>query len=334
MSEINHKYTLDKGWPAIFKTLEISAQDVLRYAQLPPDLLLRKTPAVTAQEYYRFWDGLAHASKNEPAFALRLAKTISAHTIAPAIIAFLSSNNLNIALKRMARYKPVVAPVRMSMELTDRRTVLTFTGLPPQEALPALFIAFELAFWVELARMATGEHIVPETVQSSMALAELQACETFMGTHIRRDEVNGLAFSAEDARRPFLTVNHAMWKMLEPAFDKRMDDLAQEASFRERVRACLLEILAGGDYSMTYVASILAISGRTLQRRLKEEGTSFQEVLDNLRADLARHYLSTTDYTSTEISFLLGYEEPNSFFRAFRTWTGQTPELVRQTTFS
>src|SRR5512145_2940466 len=107
----SQKYNLEKGWRASLKDLNISAQDVLRYAQLPLDLLLRKTPTVTADEYFRFWDGLAHVSQNEPAFALRVAQTINAETIDPAVIAFLSSSDLNIALKRVAHYKPIVAPV-------------------------------------------------------------------------------------------------------------------------------------------------------------------------------------------------------------------------------
>ena len=323
------KYNLEKGWPALLKNLDISVQDVLKHAQLPLDLLLRKTPAVTADEYYRFWDGLAHASQNEPALALQLAKTISANTAAPAIIAFLSSNNLNIALKRIAHYKPIVAPVRMYTEQNDRQTILTFAGLPQNGSLPTLFVAFELVFWVELARIATRAQVIPETVHVSIDLPELDAYETFFQTRIRRDEVNRVTFFAEDAQKPFLTVNHAMWAILEPVFDKRMEDLTQEASFRDRVRACLLEMLASGHYSMAYTASKLAISNRTLQRRLREEGTTFQKILDELREELARHYLSATDYTSAEISFLMGYEEPNSFFRAFRAWTGQTPEIVR-----
>lgn len=325
----SQKFNLEKGWSALLKNLNISVQDVLRHAQLPLDLLLRKTPAVTADEYYRFWEGLAHASKHEPALALPLAQTISANATAPAIIAFLSSSNLNIALKRTAHYKPIVAPVCMDVKQNDRQTILTFTGLPQNGSLPPLFVAFELVFWVQLARMATLEQVNPETVHVSIDLPELAAYEAFLATRIRRDEVNRLTFSAVDARKPFLTVNHAMWSILEPAFDQSMEDLTQEASFRDRVRACLLEMLASGHYSVTYVASKLAMSNRTLQRRLREEGTTFQQVLDELREELARHYLATTDYTSAEISFLLGYEEPNSFFRAFHAWTGQTPEIVR-----
>jgi AraC-like DNA-binding protein len=68
---------------------------------------------------------------------------------------------------------------------------------------------------------------------------------------------------------------------------------------------------------MADVAKRLAVSSRTLQRRLQAEDTSFKQELSALRAELANHYLVNTPYSSAEISFLLGYSEPSSFFRAF-----------------
>ena len=330
MKEIkNQKFSLEKGWPILLKDLNISVQDVLRYAQLPLDLLLRKTPAVTTEEYYRFWDGLAFASQKKSAIALRLIKNFDSKTTDPAIIAFLSSGNLNIALKRIAHYKPVVAPVQMNIEQNDQQTILTFAGFGPNRSLPSLFVAFELVFWVHLARIATREQINPTSVQVSIDLPELNEYEKFLQTRIKHNSVNRLIFSAADAQKPFLTANHAMWSILKSAFDKKMEDLNKDASVQDRVRACLIEMLASGHYSMSYIASKLAISSRTLQRRLREEETTFQKILNELREELAIHYLSSTQFSSAEISFLLGYEEPNSFFRAFRTWTGQTPEIVR-----
>jgi AraC-like DNA-binding protein len=141
--------------------------------------------------------------------------------------------------------------------------------------------------------------------------------------------LNGITFSAQDAARPFLTANDAMWSFFEPQLNQRMQDLTQNATYTERVRACLMEILASGQYSVDDVASRLAVSRRTLQRHLSNEGTTFQEILDGLREQLARHYLSKSDYSSAQVAFLLGYEDPNSFSRAFRSWTGQTPEGVR-----
>ena len=67
-----------------------------------------------------------------------------------------------------------------------------------------------------------------------------------------------------------------------------------------------------------------------LQRRLSDEETRYQQVLNHSRELLARHYLTNSDHTSAEISFLLGYDNPSSFSRAFHLWTGMTPEALRR----
>jgi len=72
------------------------------------------------------------------------------------------------------------------------------------------------------------------------------------------------------------------------------------------------------------------MSKRTLQRRLEAEGASFRALLNASRENLARHYLRNTTLSGGEIAFLLGFEDPNSFYRAFQGWTGQTPEGVRR----
>jgi AraC-like DNA-binding protein len=187
----------------------------------------------------------------------------------------------------------------------------------------------EIIFWVHIARLATRDHLIPSVVHLKHAPSDLGSYEAFFGVPITISQFDGLVFSTADAEKPFLTTNHAIWSILEPELNKRLQDLSHDSSFNDRVRACLVEMLASGHYAMADVASKLAMSNRTLHRRLKDEGTTFQAVLDGLREDLARHYLSTSDYSTAEIAFLLGYEESNSFYRAFRTWTGQTPEAVR-----
>lgn len=97
----------------------------------------------------------------------------------------------------------------------------------------------------------------------------------------------------------------------------------------ERVRSTLLETLPAGEVSMQVISRKLAVSARTLQRRLQDEGTSFQQTLDSLRESLAYHYLRNTTLSSAEISFLLGFDDSNSFARAFQSWTGKTPQRLR-----
>lgn len=101
-----------------------------------------------------------------------------------------------------------------------------------------------------------------------------------------------------------------------------------------RVRGCVAEMLASGVPDASEVARQLAMSERTLRRRLDEEGSGFRTIVDNTRAELARTYASDHRLTLGEIAFLLGYAEQSAFQRAFKRWTGQTPATWRATAAS
>mgnify|MGYP001804907975 CR=1 FL=1 len=95
------------------------------------------------------------------------------------------------------------------------------------------------------------------------------------------------------------------------------------------MRSVLPEMLPAGEASVQAAAARLRLSTRSLQRQLKAEGTRFQQLLDATREDLARQYLTATELNIEEISYLLAYRDPNSFYRAFHIWTGQTPMSIR-----
>jgi AraC-like DNA-binding protein len=95
-----------------------------------------------------------------------------------------------------------------------------------------------------------------------------------------------------------------------------------------------MEALPSGQGDVSNVASRLGMSSRSLQRKLGAVGTSFQTELQIIRTRLAEHYLRGTDHSSAEISFLLGYDDPNSFIRAFHSWTGTTPEAMRRASWN
>ena len=324
-----HKYILETGLQVLLKDMNLSAQDVLRHARLPLDLMSRKSPTLTAEESLRLWDGLAYVMRDDPLFPLHLVEAFTVEAFSPPIFACFCSSDLSVAAKRLSYYKPLVGPLRLDVKLDNQQMTIAIRGLSEKDRLPSSLILMELAFWVQIARRATREHIIPTAILVTFDLPLKEEYEAFFGIPVRQGKFNGVIFSAEDASKPFLTANDQMWEIFEPNLNMRMQDLNQGAHFRDKVRACLMEIIASGQYSMADVASRLAVSTRTLQRRLKDEGTSFQKELDSLREELARNYLSKSDYTSGQIAFLLGYDDPNSFFRAFRSWTGQTPEFVR-----
>jgi AraC-like DNA-binding protein len=103
-----------------------------------------------------------------------------------------------------------------------------------------------------------------------------------------------------------------------------------EASFAESVRTAIRSGLAAGEASEAGVAKRLATSVRTLQRRLRESETSYAALLEQVRRQLAADLVAAGHYSLTEVAFILGYSEPSSFHRAFKRWTGTTPEQFRR----
>jgi AraC-like DNA-binding protein len=100
--------------------------------------------------------------------------------------------------------------------------------------------------------------------------------------------------------------------------------------FSSALQAAIVSAMHRGDPSIGRVASRLALTPRTLQRRLDEEGLTFQQLVEQLRRDMAFQYLAGTQLSLSEISALLAYTDTTTFGRAFRRWTGRTPAGYRK----
>jgi AraC-like DNA-binding protein len=98
---------------------------------------------------------------------------------------------------------------------------------------------------------------------------------------------------------------------------------------RGRVERLLVPILHKGDVGMEKIAAKLALSPRTLLRRLTDEGVTFEKVLDELRHAMALDYLRERKTSVNETAYLLGFSDPSAFSRAFKRWTGTNPRTVK-----
>lgn len=323
-------YAVEPAWRAVLRDLDLDATQVLRRAGLPEDLFLRGPIRLDSPSYFALWSAL-EAEVDDPLFPLKLQEVLRSETFSPPIFAALCSPNFATAIRRCAHYKPLVAPIRLLVSENDDVVRLEIRWLDHAFERPDSMVTAELAFFVHLIRMATRQDIRPHAVVSDRPLAPHADCVTYFGVAPEVSNHVALTFSRADAYAPFLTSNEPMWAAFEPELRRRLADLEATATVSQRVQAVLHEALPSGQANMEAVARRLAMSKRTLQRRLTEEGTTFQRVLQQTREAVARHYLTNTSLAAAEISFLLGFEEPNSFYRAFRDWTGQTPETVRRT---
>ncbi len=113
--------------------------------------------------------------------------------------------------------------------------------------------------------------------------------------------------------------------MLVPSLEAVLAETTAKRSFADDVETTLRRLMAGNRPSVERVSRELAVSPRTLQRKLTELGTSYQTILDDVRRDASRRLLANTDLDAGEIAFLLGFEEQNSFSSAFHGWEGAPP---------
>ncbi|MGN6147351.1 MAG: AraC family transcriptional regulator [Rhizomicrobium sp.] len=111
--------------------------------------------------------------------------------------------------------------------------------------------------------------------------------------------------------------------------DQLLKELEASKTVRGKVESLLMPVLHKGDASMDAIADKMAMSRQTLFRRLKEENTTFEKVLDELRHKLALDYLGAKKVSVNEAAFLVGFSDPAAFSRAFKRWTGKSPRDVR-----
>ncbi|RMH18947.1 MAG: AraC family transcriptional regulator, partial [Gammaproteobacteria bacterium] len=299
------KFNIDSGWQVLLSDVGIDPADLLRRARLPEDLFHRKDAALEPDDFFRFWQAMEE-SFDDPTFPLKLVSAFSAETFDPAVFAAFCSPNLNTALQRLSRFKPLLAPMKLHVSV-DREQTGVEVEYPEGCTLPATFAATEMLFFVHLARTGTRKEVVPLAVETPVDLPAINMYSQAIGVIPVIGERVKVVFAANDASCPFVAANEKMWEHFEPMLRQRLADLDNSASFTERVRAVLLELLPSGQSSIQAVANRLLISSRTLQRRLNKEGTNYQTVLNQVREQLARHYLTQTEMNGAQISYLLGY---------------------------
>ena len=326
---MSREFVVYRGVTILFKDLGLEPEDILRTAELPRDLFSKERITLSTAQYFRLWEALQSLS-GRPTFPLEVGLALSVESFDPAVFAALCSPNLAVALQRLQTYKRLICPMRLHFDTEPRGARLAPEWLDRSVEPPQPLVMLELIFFVQLARLATRHQVVPEEVVYPFPVSPERDYAEYFGVLPKRGDRPSLVFSQSDLERPFLTADENMWNFFEPELRRRLAVLDQKVNTEGRVRASLLELLPSGRSSIEDVSEALGMSKRTLQRRLKSDGSTFQSALDKTREQLARHYLLQSPLSGAEISFLLGYDNPNSFFRAFRSWTGQTPEQVRK----
>lgn len=141
---------------------------------------------------------------------------------------------------------------------------------------------------------------------------------------------NAMRIDEAWVNRPLQRLPRYAFGVMSEHADGLMSALEGTKTVRGRVEAALMPILHNGEAGMAKVASQMGMSRQTLFRRLKAEGVTFEEVLDDLRQAMALDYLRARKASVSEVAYLVGFSDPAAFSRAFKRWTGASPSAARQ----
>jgi AraC-like DNA-binding protein len=311
--------------------LGVSSRAVIRAAGVAEPVDGSDRVLFTTEQLFAMWSAV-RAESPAPSLGLEIGTEQRVERYDPVAMAGLYARSLGDALERLARYKRLTCPEEITVTRDGDGApddVYVHFGFPLATAVePPLFVDICFAWVMTIARRGIGGPFSPRRVELIQEAhpGDPGMHERYFACPLKYGASrNALIFGAADLERPFVTYNPELLRLLTPHLDAELTHYVDARTTGDQVKGALKRVLAGRRPAMIDVAKELGLSTRTLQRRLNDEGVSFQQLLADARRELARHYLMQPSLELNETAYLLGYGDPNSFFRAFHEWEGTSP---------
>ncbi|WNF47092.1 AraC family transcriptional regulator [Pseudomonas sp. SG20056] len=314
----------------------VDSAELLERVQLSPQLLAQRDQRIAASTYLEL---LGHGVRltGDEQLGLHLGEAVRPGYYGVLGYLIMSCATLADALHRQARYAALVGNLGQ-VDLADEPPR---AGLEPQVAhswqplLPQQKRQLSeetLAGWVTFGHWISGLDIPPTEVRFQHAApADTSEYQRIFRCPVLFDQAdNALVFPKRLLATPLGQADAQVRLMLDAYADRLLGEIQQGHSVLDRARLELSRQLPEVGADLQQIAARLALSPRTLQRRLREAGLSFNQLVDETRQQLVLHYLRDPALELAEIAFLVGFSEPGSLARAFRRWTGQSPGEYRR----
>ena len=323
------RFRITKAWARRFAEEKIAVPALLRRAGLPAGLFERDQAYVTTAEIFALWRSVAELSP-DPGFGLKLGTELRFERSHPVSIVGVCSRSFGDALQRLARYKQLTCPEEIRVHRKAQEASVEFFFIEAEEAQPDIMVDLGLSWILNVGRRGTDGEITPLRLELTRALEHRELLENHFGCRVRfKADRNALVFRSSDLDLPFVTHNQELVTMIGTQLDAELEGRNVGLTVGEQVKGTLRRSLAGKRPTLQDVAQEMGLSARTLQRRLTDAGITFQQLVQDTRRELARYYLNQSALELKEAAFLLGFEDANSFFRAFQVWEGTSPNEWR-----
>lgn len=310
----------------------VETRDLVEGLGLAPDGPIDPAQMVSSADYYDFFASLVDRDPNGLELPLRIGAAMRSDEYGAFGLAWKSAPNLRGSYVRSERYGHVLGSAETySLQQGAEGWFFNLDKAGAGGAGMLLSNEASLSAVVTISQEVSTANFVPQAVffkhaprgNPSVYAAHFGCPVNFesgrdalMVTEENLDAANKLGDE---------TIANFFDRHLEQELAKR----AKDSDLDQRVRLAVAKMLSEGVPTLSFIASNLGMSARTLQRKLSDHGQSFQSLVDLARQELAKQLLRDTDYSLAEIAFLTGFAEQSGFTRAFKRWAGQTPRSYR-----
>ncbi|MEO1041647.1 MAG: AraC family transcriptional regulator [Pseudomonadota bacterium] len=307
-------------------------RDLFLSVGVDPDAPVDPKLMVLDQDYYRLCERAMLEDQDSTSLPIRVGSLMRCDDYGAFGLAWKSAINLVGSLERAVRYGRVLTSV--SIYEVRREKGRTYMVLNREgERRLGLRVSNEqtIVAIATICREVCPKPFRPASVHfKHQGPSDLSAHESFFSCPV----IYGSDRDALEISQEFLeTPNRLGDPTISQFFDTHMETeltlLTDDDALDQRVRIQVAQALSDGVPTVSHIATKLGMSGRTLQRRLADQGLAFQELVDRARRDLAEKFLRNTDYSLAEIAFLTGFSDQSAFTRAFKRWSGGTPGSFR-----
>lgn len=310
----------------------VDRAELLRAARIDPQQLADDQARIGYERVSALWNAAAAASGDD-AFGLHLAEQLAPKDFGPLGLAVRSCSTAHEALDRLLGYARAVyqdTEITVVREGAVARFTHRFLGDPALATRHAAELI--LGLFVVGGRRFLGIDWKPHLVSFRFPPpGSVDEYYRVFSSPLRFEQpVNSVAFDASLLDLPMAQSDPEVLAVIDPYAEQFVQRLSADRSLSEAVRRVVATALPDGDPGLAATAGVLGTSPRTLQRRLREEGTSHREILDRVRCELALDLLRRNELSVEQIADRLGFSESSAFHRAFRRWTGGTPADQRR----
>jgi AraC-like DNA-binding protein len=307
---------------------------LLRSIGLDPDGETKVSEMVNDVAYYGLLERIADLTDGAIDLPLRVGASMQCDDYGAFGLAWKTAPTLRASFARAERYWQLLTSVS-EYEVRRKGSGAYFILHRAGERRLGLRMSNEatLASVVSIIRQVSPVSFAPLEVHlKHPPPASTAAHEAYFGCPvIFESDLDALLIPAEALTRPNRLGDEGVTRFLLDHLEQELKKVAAERTLQQAVHDAVAQSLSEGVPKMVEVARRLGLSERTLQRRLGEEGLSYQKLVETARCELAEGLLVQSDYSLAEVAFLTGFSEQSAFNRAFKRWVDQTPAAYRET---